>query len=952
MKRRDSVSGVGIKAGARFVPYFVFSLGLIVTVAIWAAANNFVRTRDQLRLANSISRARQVLEARIQSQFALLRNTGIMFETQDEVTADEFRAYVQRVQLEQNYTGMRGLGFSRRVPLGDRETVVREAREAGFPNFKFFPRMSGEIHAITYLEPQDARNRAAVGFNMYSEKTRRAAMDRAWLSGRSAISGKVILVQEITKDVQPGFLAYFPVYEGGDPGTPELRRTRLRGFIYSPFRSKDFFDALFADTKGLDVGVRVFDGTGEGDDALLYSNVPDNIPTADSESIDLRGQPWKIDYAPLPAFQSASGLPLVNWIPFAGVVTSLILGGLAWSQSKANLALERQALDLHRREYQQRLLAQAGELLSASLEYEQTLVSVSKLIVPSFADWCAVDLLDEEGEVQRLAVAHVDPTKVKFAEELQKKYPADKNADRGVYNVLRTGKSEWYPHIPVEMLRSAAIDEEHWKIIEEIGFSSAIVAPLTARGRTLGTITLVWAESGFHYDEEDLRLAEEIAARAGVAVDNARLFQRAQVESRISSILQGLSLTLSGELDEARLVQFIVDQARSLTKAQFGAFFARVEQDGESRLKLHSLSGAVAESFSHLGFPRETELFAPTMSGQEIVRVADLLEDERFSKGKGLPPGHLGLRSYLGVPVVSRDGQSIGALLFGHADPGVFSEREEILARGFAAHAAIALDNARLFSEKEAEIEVRRRAEERIRELNENLERLVDERTIELVAANRELEAFCYSVSHDLRAPLRSVDGFSKALIEDYSDRLDEFGIDYLSRVRAAAQRMDELITALLNLSRLTRTELHLQTLDISQIAAEVAEDAVRERALHPVEVVVAPGMTAEADPKMLRIVLDNLIGNAIKFSNTQPHPRVEIGRDDGVFFIRDNGVGFNPEYSNKLFAPFERLHSGGDFPGTGIGLATVQRIIHRHGGQIWAESEEGKGATFYFTLR
>ncbi|MBI5750881.1 MAG: GHKL domain-containing protein [Hydrogenophilales bacterium] len=247
------------------------------------------------------------------------------------------------------------------------------------------------------------------------------------------------------------------------------------------------------------------------------------------------------------------------------------------------------------------------------------------------------------------------------------------------------------------------------------------------------------------------------------------------------------------------------------------------------------------------------------------------------------------------------------------------------------------------------------RAEAEIYQLNTALEQRVADRTAQLEAVNRELEAFSYSVSHDLRTPLRSIDGFSQALIEDYGERLDAQALDYLNRVRRTAQRMGMLIDDLLRLSRVTRANMTHARIDLSALAEEVMADLRKHKGAGAVTLTVQPGLAAYGDPALLRIVLENLLDNAWKYSSKIPEPRIELGSlvQDGrlVFFVRDNGAGFDMTYVDKLFGAFQRLHREDDFPGTGVGLATVKRIVHRHGGEVWAEGRLGGGAVFYFTL-
>jgi light-regulated signal transduction histidine kinase (bacteriophytochrome) len=232
----------------------------------------------------------------------------------------------------------------------------------------------------------------------------------------------------------------------------------------------------------------------------------------------------------------------------------------------------------------------------------------------------------------------------------------------------------------------------------------------------------------------------------------------------------------------------------------------------------------------------------------------------------------------------------------------------------------------------------------------------VQERTGQLAAANKELETFSYSVAHDLRGPLRSIDGFSLALLQDYGESLDSTGKDYLARVRTATQRMSVLIDDLLSLSRVARSELHKEKVDLSALAQSVADELRKKEPDRPAQFVIEEDLFASADSRLLRVVMENLVGNAWKYTSRHDRSRIEFGRSPDsngrcAYFVRDDGAGFDPRYANRLFGAFQRLHSTSEFPGTGIGLATVQRIVHRHGGDIWAEAAVEKGATFFFTL-
>jgi PAS domain S-box-containing protein len=298
--------------------------------------------------------------------------------------------------------------------------------------------------------------------------------------------------------------------------------------------------------------------------------------------------------------------------------------------------------------------------------------------------------------------------------------------------------------------------------------------------------------------------------------------------------------------------------------------------------------------------------------------------------------------SAIAVPIVSRDGRTIGVVAACDDKP---------LADVDSVRLVLALSAVRAGAEI-----VRLDKEAEIMQLNADLERRVAERTDELTSANRELEAFSYSVSHDLRAPLRSIDGFALALQEDYGDKIEPEARQYIEIVRSESQRMGQLIDDLLGLARLNRGRLDRSRVDLSAMAAGIVEELRRREPARTVDVSVAPALAAYADANLLRVALDNLIGNAWKFTARTADARIEVGAEAGpcepTFYVRDNGAGFDSRLADKLFEPFVRLHPATEYEGTGIGLATVARIIKRHGGQIVADSRPGEGAIFRWTLR
>ncbi len=427
-------------------------------------------------------------------------------------------------------------------------------------------------------------------------------------------------------------------------------------------------------------------------------------------------------------------------------------------------------------------LGEASTVLASSLDYHTNLMTVAKLAVNRLADWCAVDVVADGEEFHRVALVHRDPQRADWAREFQKKFSTKTAAPHGVAHVMRTGKAKIYTDIPDSMLIALAQDAEHFKILQELGLASAMVVPLMARGRTLGAITFASENPARRYTDNDLNFAEELARRAALGIDNARLYS-----------------------------------------------------DAQNALK-----------------------------------------------------------------------------------------------------------------------EVQAKTEE-IQRLNSELEKRVKERTAQLEMMVKELEAFTYSISDDMRGPLRAIDGFSRGLPEGYPEKVDAEGRRLLNIIRSNSRSLSELIDGLLTFSRLGRQPLEQTDIDMEEIARGAFEEvhsADRERRVL-LEVQALP--PAFGDRNMVRQVLYNLISNAFKFTRPKQNSSIEIGFQEAgnqhTYYVRDNGVGFDMQYSPKLFGVFQRLHNVDEFEGAGVGLALVQRIVLRHGGRVWAEGKVNDGATFYFSL-
>lgn len=394
-----------------------------------------------------------------------------------------------------------------------------------------------------------------------------------------------------------------------------------------------------------------------------------------------------------------------------------------------------------------------------------------------------------------------------------------------------------------------------------------------------------------------------------------------QAADYLIAVIQELSLVRS--LDEVMTI--VRRAARELTGAEGATFVLR-----EGDCCYYAEENAISPLWKGQRFPMSACISGWVMQHAQPVVIEDIYQDPRVPADAYRPTF---VKSLAMVPIRTRS--PVGAIGNYWAQSHLASEEEVHLLQALANSTSIAMENVRVYEE---------------------LEQRVRDRTAQLEAANQELEAFSYSVSHDLRAPLRAIDGFSAVLLERAGDVVDERGRDALDRIRRATGRMSQLIEDLLELSRISRTPLERREVDLSAMASDIVAELKSAAPERNVRAELAPELTAQGDPRLLRIALENLLNNAWKYTGHSANARIEFGASTGgegarEFFVRDNGAGFDMARAERLFAPFQRLHSKEEFPGSGVGLATVQRIIHRHGGHIRAHATPGSGATFSFTL-
>lgn len=914
------------------------------------------------RFTNLAERAAGQLKTRMQTyEYGLRGARGAMITVGvDGITREKFIAYSQSRDLDHEFPGSRGYGFIRRVWPGEEASFLQAARRDGKPDFQIrqLTPHDGERLVIQYIEPE-ANNREAVGLDIASETNRWQAALAAMRDGVPTLTRPITLVQASGK-IKRGFLFLIPVYRAGvSLALPESREQAALGLAYTPLvidevlADFDFHDGEFS--------LALYDSDAEKPDRF-YASVEADVPVVDGLvkliPITLYGRHWRAEIKALPHFISTMNLTDPREVAGQTVAVSALVAILIYLLSR-----ERQ---------RRSLLTQAR--LAAIVESANDAIIGTTL----------------EGTI----------TSWNQAAEQIFGYPAEEAIGQMlsrlvVPSALQNEEAEILARIERGESVSHFTTVWHRRDGSNIDVSVTISPIRTADGHMMGVAKTVRDVTGQKRSEARFRLAVEAAPTAMLMIDQAQIITLANRkaeelfgytgEELAGMALENLIPAWSRQIHTDHVNNLLATPEARTIDLEFSLSVLRKDgSEAPVEIGLNPVEtpdgNLVLASVTDLSQRRQLEqqLQAALKRmkltvdaagiGIWIWHLADnhLIWDDRMFELYGAPKAlHNDLhydfwRAHVHPDDVGYVEEKLRQHIAGTGmyDPVFRVIRDDGQIRWIQAAAIVERNqNSQIVQVVgiNRDITEEKEAEARILELNANLERRVEERTAELVAINRELEAFSYSVSHDLRAPLRSVDGFSNILLKSYTDQLDDAGRDYLQRMRAAAQRMGLLIDDLLALSRITRTGLVPEDLDLSALVEEVIAQLREADPERQVEIRIQPGIHAWGDTRLVRIALDNLLGNAWKFTSKKIEACIEFGQEEHegqkAFFVRDNGAGFDMAYAQKLFGAFQRLHQTKEFPGTGIGLATVQRVVRKHGGKVWAAGEVGHGAVFHFTL-
>lgn len=899
----SSPKAVSRTGGYLRLPVLLVSLiGLAMTVIVASFALRWEResiySQFSFRVADEVAALNREIDANLDA----IRATAAFFASSEVVYRPEFESFAGTII--QRRTSMKALEWIPRVPASEAEIFVASVRAEGFDDFQFrvitpnSEPLDGDYYPVVYIEPLKG-NEAAMGLELASEARRRNAMIRARDTGLPTASPALQLVQDI--EPHGGVVVFVPVYTRDEPLTTiEIRRRALRGFVVGIFYPGEIVEEALQYLRPEQIVFTVHDVSDPEGTVLLHTH---GEPDLDGQALieaehelEVAGRVWNISFSSTNAYEQA----LSTWTLYGVLLSGLLLTGLATVTLAGQL--DRTSRIEQSVEDRTRDLKIANEKLRG--ETEERLIAAealreSDIRMRSILDYTSSVIFIKDTEGRYLLINR------RYEERFHVK-----NADyvgQTDYSVFPKHVADAFRKNDLQVIKSGETLEFEEKALQDGEERTYLSVKLPLRHEN-GTI---YAVCGIATDITERKRAEVQLATS-----------RAELETRVAE--------RTTELRERERTMTTL-----LSNLPGAVYRCKNTPDWPMEFISEGIRGLS-------GYAPEDLTTMRVSFGTQVVFADD--QDEVW---KGVQEALSRKEPYqLTYRIRTSDGRIKWVWEQGQ---GVFDAAGELEAlEGYI-----------------TDISARMMAEEALRRLNEELEQRVEQRTQELKVANRELEAFSYSVSHDLRAPLRTIDGFSQALFEDFFDKLDPDGRDNLQRVRSACQRMGQLIDDLLALSRVTRADINRCQVSLSTMASATLGALQLTQPDRKAEFVIEPEMQLEADPRLLQIALDNLLGNAWKFTGRREVARIEVGRAPGanppggdihssgatVFFVRDNGAGFDMQYATKLFGVFQRFHSTAEFPGTGIGLATVQRIVHRHAGEIWCESAAEQGTTFYFYL-
>lgn len=820
--KHDSEGGVVslfgiVSVPAAWIAWLVLFASLFLTIIGWRIVENkeheVMRAQFAARSGDVIERIQQ----RMQTYEYVLRGAAALFSAVGTVDRQAWHDYVSSLKIDEYMNGIQGVGFAPLISAGEKDALISRVRKEGYPDFTITPPGQRNVYTpVIYLEPFSDANLRAFGYDMFSEPLRRAAMERARNTDQIAVSGKVTLVQESGEKKQAGFLMYFPVYKNGQLHDTVARRlSALLGYVYSPFGMDNLMEGIVGGAIP-DLDVHIYDGGEKNASTQMYDSFVEDIEKRNDQPefttttrILVGGHHWTVTAASLPSFErnGRGKSPVIIFV--LGVFISLLLFFIARFQERLRKRAIKMAENMsdayHESELQLQAILDNSPYIAWMKDVDGRYLKVNKL----FIDYAQ---LSDAGEIVGKTDFDLWP------KEFSEKYHLDD------LEVIQNRQQK--------SLEEQATDGKtmHWmKTVKTPVFD--------ANGNVTST-------TGFAHDISERKSREERIVRLTQLYGLLSRVNEAIVRAHDRDELFATICKIAVDSTLFRLVWIgMLDEKR---RAVIPMAYAGEEEGYTNKLNIR------------LDDERTGNGPVGTMMRTGVPVICDDIESDPMMlpwRDEALKRGYC---SSAGFPIRDGAGDIVGVFNAYSGQKHFFTPEMMQLMTEMAADVTFAL---KVMEEKEQ----RHKAEKEVCQLNLDLERRVQERTRELEEVNRELEAFSYSVSHDLRAPLRSIDGFSQILSKKYHDMLDDTGRDYLGRVCHATQRMGHLIDDLLQLSQVTRNTLKRTEIDLSAIAEQVADELIKTDPARSVRFVMQPGLSGYADKGLMRVVMNNLLGNAYK---------------------------------------------------------------------------------------